>query len=284
MGAEATAMKTVWILIGAVSLACGLDEEAKETIRKTFPAAAHLEVDNVHGFIHVSGSGGSEIQVVAEKRIEAESKERLDAAQREVKLDISQTGDTLTLYVDGPFRCHCDDGRFGVNENRHRGYRVIYDFEIKVPAATALRLGTVNGGDIRVENTTGDFDLSNVNRGIEVTDVAGAGSVHTVNGAISVKFAKNPTSNCSFRTVNGTIDASFRPNLNANVRVKTFNGRAYTDFDVTTLPPLAPVTERRDGKFIYRSDNFTGMRIGNGGPEFKFDTLNGSIRIINRGQ
>ena len=42
--------------------------------------------------------------------------------------------------------------------------------------------------------------------------------------------------------------------------------------------------ETEDGKFIYRGDRSTGMRIGNGGPEFKFDTLNGSIRIINRGQ
>jgi hypothetical protein len=66
--------------------------------------------------------------------------------------------------------------------------------------------------------------------------------------------------------------------------VKTFNGHAYTDFDATPLPSLTPVSERREGKFIYRSDRSTGLRIGSGGPEFKFDTLNGSIRIINRGQ
>ena len=59
-----------------------------------------------------------------------------------------------------------------------------YDFEIKVPAATFLRLGTVNGGDIRVENTTGDFDVGNVNGGIEMREVAGSGLVHTVNGKI----------------------------------------------------------------------------------------------------
>jgi hypothetical protein len=284
MGAETTAMKTILILIGALSVAWGFDEEAKETIRKTFPAATHLEVDNVHGFIHVSGYNGSEIQLVAEKRIEAESRERLDAAQKEVKLDISQSGDTLTVFVDGPFRCRCDDNRSGIRDRGHRGYRVIYDFDIKVPAATFLRLGTVNEGDVRVENTTGDFDLSNVNHSIEVKEVAGSGSVHTVNGKITALFARNPTKNCSFKTVNGTVEASFRPNLSADVRVKTFNGHAYTDYDVTALPPPAVVGERRNGKFIYRGNDFTGMRIGNGGPEFKFDTLNGSIRIINRGQ
>jgi hypothetical protein len=285
MGAETTAMKTtVLFLIGALAAAYGFDEEAKETIRKSFPAAAQLEVDNVHGSIHVSGYNGGEIQMVAEKRITAETRERLEAAQREEKLDTTQTGDTLTFYADGPFRCNCDGNRSGIHQHGHVGYSVAYDFEIKVPMATFLRLGTVNGGDILVENTTGDFDVGNVNRGIEMKEVAGSGMVHTVNGKITVLFSKNPTSSCSFRTVNGTIEASFRPNLNADVRVKTFNGSAYTDFDVTALPRISAASERRDGRFVYRSNDFAGMRIGNGGPEFKFDTLNGSIRIIKRGQ
>ena len=266
------------------SLGHGADLEEKETIRKTFPAAARLEIDNVHGSIHVSASNGRDIEMVAEKTIRAETQERLDAAKREVKLDITQSGDNLVVYVDGPFRCHCGDGRNSVRENGHRGYSVYYDFEVKVPAATLLSVSTVNRGDVRIENTTGDFDIGNVNGAIEMTEVAGSGHVHTVNGRISVLFAKNPAGNCSFRTVNGTIETSFRPNLSADVRVKTFNGHAYTDFDVAALPRINPMGERRDGKFIYRSENFTGMRIGNGGPEFKFDTLNGSIRIINRGK
>jgi len=266
------------------TLIYGFDQEEKETIRRNFPAAARLEVDDVHGSIHVTGYNGSEIQMVAEKTIHAESQELMDAAKREVKLDTTQSGDTLTFYVDGPFRCHCADGRFGVHEHSHPGYRVIYDFEIKVPTATVLRLGTVNGGDIRVENTTGDFDVGNVNGGIEMREVSGSGPVHTVNGKISVLFASNPAKSCSFKTINGSIETSFRPNLSADVRVKTFNGQAYTDFDATALPAMSPVSERRNGKFVYRSDRSTGLRIGNGGPEFSFDTLNGSIRIVNRGQ
>jgi hypothetical protein len=270
-----------WLVMGALSAIYAFDQEEKETIRQNFPAAARLEVDNVNGFIHVAGYNGTEIQMVAEKTIRAESQERLDAAKREVKLDTTQSGGTLTLYVDGPFR---DERRSSIHLHNHPGYRVTYDFEIKVPAATLLLLGTVNGGDVRVENTTGDFDIGDVNGGIEMREVAGSGPVHTVNGKISVLFARNPAKNCSFKTVNGGIETSFRPGLAADVRVKTFNGQAYTDFDVTPLPALSPVSERRDGKFIYRSDRSTGLRIGNGGPEFKFDTLNGSIRIINRGQ
>ena len=222
--------------------------------------------------------------MVAEKTIDAESQERLDAAKREVKLDISQSGGTLKLFVDGPFRCQCGDGGSGIHDSGHRGYAVNYDFELKVPVATALHLATVNHGEIRVENAAGDFDLGNVNGGIELAEVAGSGNVHTVNGKISATFAKNPAASCSFKTVNGTIEASFRPNLSADVRVKTFNGAAYTDFQAVALPRVNPPAERRNGKFVYQADRFAGLRIGSGGPELKFDTLNGSIRIIKRGQ
>ncbi len=283
MGAETTAMK-IAMLLACAAMAYAADLEEKEIVRRTFPATTRLEIDNVNGFVHVTGHNGSEIQMVAEKTIQAESQERMDAAKREVKLDTTQSGDTLTLYVDGPFRCHCDDGRFSVHEHSHRGYRVIYDFEVKVPAATALRLGTVNGGEVRVENTTGDFDVSNVNGSIEMREVAGSGPVHTVNGKIAVTFSRNPAKASSFKTVNGSIETSFQPNLSADVQVKTFNGKAYTDFTGTALPRPTPVSERRDGRFVYRTNDFTGIRMGNGGPELKFDTLNGSIRIINRGQ
>ncbi len=268
-------MKTLLAIIAAVSLAYGFDPQEKETIRQTFPAAAHLDVDNVFGSIHVIGYSGSEIQMTAEKTIAAESQDRMDAAKREVKLDTTQSGDELRIYVDGPFR-HRDSG--------HRGYRVTYDFEFKVPVTTAVRLAAVNHGHIRLEGTSGAFDLSNVNGGIELAEVSGAGSAHTVNGKISALFAQNPAATSSFKSVNGSIEASFRPNLSADIRVKTLNGGAYTDFETVLLANTTPVSQRQGGKFVYRADRSNSLRIGAGGPEIRFETLNGDIRIIKRGQ
>jgi hypothetical protein len=48
------------------------------------------------------------------------------------------------------------------------------------------------------------------------------------------------------------------------------------------LPGRAGVREQRDGKFVYKSNEFFGVRVGNGGPELKFDAFNGDIRIRNR--
>ena len=75
---------------------------------------------------------------------------------------------------------------------------------------------------------------------------------------------------------------TFQPTLAADLRLKTFNGGMYTDFDTTTLPALTPVTERKAGKFVYKADRAAGVRVGSGGPELRFETLNGDIRILQR--
>jgi len=62
--------------------------------------------------------------------------------------------------------------------------------------------------------------------------------------------------------------------------MKTFNGGLFTDFDVRALPQPVAVAERRDGRFVYRSNQFTLVRAGGGGPELTFETFNGSVRVL----
>ena len=112
--------------------------------------------------------------------------------------------------------------------------------------------------------------------------IAGSGYVRTVNGPTTVSFRENPKAESEFHSLNGRVEVTFQPDLSADMRVKTFNGQIYTDFDTSHLTGLAPVAERRDGKFIYRSDHGTGLRVGSGGPELRFETLNGDIRILQR--
>ncbi|HEV8383889.1 MAG TPA: hypothetical protein VGQ11_03380, partial [Candidatus Acidoferrales bacterium] len=89
-----------------------LREQEQETIRKTFSMSAagknkSLEVDNVFGSIEVTGGPSNEVQLVVNKTIRAESKAKLEKARKEVTLDITQEGDALEFYVNGPFRCQC---------------------------------------------------------------------------------------------------------------------------------------------------------------------------------
>lgn len=255
----------------------------QETIRKSFSLPAgerSLEVDNVTGFIEVTGSQTDQVQVVVNKTLRAESKEKLEKARKEVTLDITQDAGALKLYVNGPFRCNCNDG-CGQSDH-HPGYSVRMDFQIQVPRNIALRLKTVNGGHVQVKDVSGNYSVRNVNGGIQMEDVAGSGSARTVNGSVKVTFRENPRENSDFASINGSIDLYFARNLSADFRFKTMNGGIFTDFPMTALPGHVNQPEHRDGKFVFRADRFSGGRIGSGGPEIKAENLNGSIRILER--
>ena len=263
--------------------------QQQDTIHRTFSGAKSIEVDNVFGSIHAIASDGAAIEMDARRTVTGDNAEREEAARREVKLDITDPGGDVRVYVDGPFRCNCGDRRSfrdrnNTREHGRRGYKVVYDFELRVPRSTALYLSTVNEGQIRVEKTAGDFDVENINGGIEMDDIAGSGRVYALNGKVTVTYAKNPERSSYFGSLNGAVEVWFQPNLSADVRVKTFNGGIFTDFPVTYLPAADGTTERKNGKFVYRSNDFQGIRIGSGGPEFKFENFNGEIRIRNRGK
>jgi hypothetical protein len=101
-----------------------------------------------------------------------------------------------------------------------------------------------------------------------------------VNGRVTASFAQAPRSASLFKTVNGQIVATFPDGLSADLRMKTFNGGLFTDFDVEPLSQQLPVAERRAGRLTYRSNQFTAVRVGHGGPELTFDAFNGDVRVL----
>jgi hypothetical protein len=264
------------------SLNEGYPEVQKESGKKSvdFPdaqAPKQLDIDNVEGFIHVIGYAGRDVQLDYERTIRGRTREDLELARKEVQLLTATKANRIELYVDGPFRCQDRSVR-----SRRLGYRVRYDMDVRVPGDCELFLRTVNDGDLRVENVNGKYDLENVNGGIQLKEVAGSGRAHTVNGGIRALFARNPQADCSFSTLNGDVDVAFQPGISADFWFKTFNGSAYTDFNLMPLPQAAPEQERRNGKYVYRSNRFAGARAGRGGPQIMFDSLNGSIHVTSR--
>jgi hypothetical protein len=242
-----------WGLAG-VCMAKDWPVRDQEVIQKTLTlsgAPMRLVVDNVQGYVHVKGVSGSEVRMTAHEIIRAETDSDLARARSEVKLDVAEQPGSVSISYDAPSR-HGDHGH---------SYSVTYDIDLEVPAAA-------------------DFEVSDVNGGIQMSGIAGAGSVHTINGPVSVHFAQNPARPCSFKSINGSLDVWFQRDFSADLLFKTFNGEVYSDFDVTARAiPASAVSENRDGQFIYRSHGVSGGRAGNGGPELSFDTLNGSIRL-----
>lgn len=262
--------------------------EQKDTIQKSLsfsgPAAPRtVRIDNVSGDVRVTGYDGATVEISAARLARAESQERLQKGLEEVQLKISERDNTIEAYVDGPFRCHCE-GRNGINYRgrNYYGYEVRYDFDVRVPRAAKVWIRNVNSGEVSVTGIGGGYDVENINGGITMRDVAGSGRVYALNGGLHVTFRDNPRESSYFGSLNGVVEAAFRPGLSADIRFKTFNGAVYTDFPVTYLPTEAGKAERRDGKYVYKSNAFTAVRVGSGGPELKFDAFNGNIRILQR--
>jgi hypothetical protein len=256
--------------------------EKKDSIVQVFKfsspeKARTVKIDNVFGSITVSGVATSEARLEAKRCLRADSQDELLKAERELKLSMAEKDNQLDITVDGPFRC-----RNGSVSWSDPDYIAIYDFTLQVPEQTNLILKTVNDGDILVKNVKGDFTVRNVNGHIELQDIAGPASCKTVNGRIRVAFREDPLSACSFQTVNGDLDVSFSAKLAADFQLKTFNGEIYSDFPASYLPGKMETEHARNGRFIYRSHRFQGVRIGAGGPEIRMETLNGNIAIANK--
>jgi hypothetical protein len=244
-----------------------------------------LDVRNISGFIHVEATNDTAVQLSIRKVIRAETREDLAEAQRDVRLDFRDGAPRVEAIVTDRRGHVCGEEWNDRGDRWDRvHYDVRFDFTIRVPRDAALRLCTINGGDVIVNGTRGDFDVSNVNGLIEMHDVAGSGRAHTVNGPVTVTFTANPRQSSSFKTVNGNVDVSFPAGLAADFAMKTFNGGLFTDFDAEPLAnKVDSAGERSNGRFVYRRNEFTRVRVGSGGPEITFETLNGNVRARRAG-
>lgn len=259
-----------------------------ETITKTFTVDMSnpnrtIDIDNIWGSVEVTGGAGNQVEVVITKSIRAENQEGLARAKKEVTLDITQPDGGVRMFVDGPFRCNRSncDGCINIR-GEDTNYIVKMDFKVKVPERMKMKLRTVNEGNVRVTNVIGDYRVHNVNGHIDMVDVGGSGKARTVNGHVKVSFRENPKENSDFGSINGDVVLAMARNFAADLRFKTFNGEVFSDYQLQPLPQTPAVGERRGSKFIFRSDRFTGGRVGAGGPEIKLENLNGDIRVVER--
>ena len=262
----------------------------ESTITRTLSFAAGggriLDVRNINGFIHVEGTTDPSVQISIHKVVRAETQDDLAAAQRDVRLDFRDGAARVEATVTDRRGHVCGERNDDGDRRWDRVYYdVKFDFTIRVPRDAKIRLCTINGGDVIVNGTEGDFEVDNVNGLVEMNRVAGSGSAHTVNGRVTVAFTANPKQASSFKTVNGNVDVTFQDGLSADFAMKTMNGGLFTDFDSQPLPgKVSAAGERKNGRFVYRANQHTRVRVGGGGPEITFETLNGNVRARRGGK
>ncbi len=144
-----------------------------------------------------------------------------------------------------------------------------------------LRVSTVNDGNIQVSNVFGNLNVSNVNGSIDIENAKGITKATTVNGKLNVRYAVNPPAASTYHTINGDITVYYKTNLDAELFFKSMNGSYYTDFD--NAEPISNTLvkngEKNDKGTVYKIIKNAGVKIGNGGKQFHFETLNGNVYI-----
>lgn len=237
-----------------------------------------VDVRTINGSIRVIAADITGVEIEARRTIRAERASDVEAAEREVTLDFLDAQSRIGVAVRHSGQT-CGDSFQGRHDWRRR-YQVEVAFTIRVPRRTDLRLCTINGGDVRVEGTDGDFDVSNINGPIVLEAVRGTGFAETINGDLTVSFAEVPRGMLRIKTLNGDVEATFPEELSADLSLRTRNGELLTDFDVQSLPQRPERSERSNGLFVYRTDGSARVRVGRGGPELSLETFNGDVRVL----
>ena len=185
-----------------------------------------------------------------------------------------------------------DGGRYGFTAEEDHNVVTIggglnrTNLTIQVPANSSLELRSVNGGQISVTGVNGNLDVENVNGSIELKDVSGTVLAHTVNGSVTVGLTRVTSDKpMSFSSLNGKVDVTLPADTKARLHLKTTNGEIFSDFDVKMEPdtskPVIEDSRGKSGRYRIRLDRGSNMygSINGGGPEYSFQTMNGTILI-----
>ncbi|MBI3210971.1 MAG: hypothetical protein HYZ37_18965 [Candidatus Solibacter usitatus] len=267
-------MKPISAFLIAASLLTAAESNAqKQTLSFSDPAAAkRLEVSLVNGSITVKTHAAKE--AIIEGNVAATQRKQPPPGMKRLDtglpgLGSEQTGNTIKLHAI------------------HKANVTIW-----VPAETALKLNTINGGDIIVEGIAGEIDTNNINGNITLTDVSGPVVAHALNGKLTVSLSKLDSGKAmSLSTFNKDVDLTLPADAKASVKLKSQNGEIFTDFDVTLKG--APVVEEskkeppasnknsspRTRTRTVRFEKVSYGTINGGGQEIQLTTYNGSIYI-----
>ena len=227
-----------------------------------------VDISLVSGSITVRGANRKDVVVTARPATDRPSRRSdpdatgLRRIPQTAGFRITEEGNRVKVSSDSP--------------NRH------ISFEIEAPARANLKLSTVNGGEILVENIDGDLEVTNTNGGITLNGVAGSVIAGTTNGSVRATLTRvTEKKEMAFTSLNGAVDVTLPSSTKANLRLRSDRGDVYSDFDVQ-LAPSAPVVEEsrgRDGRYrISRNRSIVGS-INGGGPEFELRTFNSNVYV-----
>lgn len=219
-----------------------------------------LEVRGVNGGVRATASEDGAVHVEATR-----TARRSDP--NTVQLEVVEHADGVTICAVYPTPAGSrrqNECRPGGGQNSVQGNDTAVEFVVRVPEGVRFSGNVVNGA-VRARGLRSDLKVTTVNGGVDV-HTSGSAQASTVNGSISGRLQGTRIgADTRFETVNGSITLELPAGLNAEVHASTVSGRIDSDFPIMVT-----------GQVSRRSLRGT---IGEGGPELRVSTVNGSIRL-----
>jgi hypothetical protein len=197
------------LLSGAASAAEGDTFEWKQAVA---PGSA-VEIRNVNGGIEAGAASGSQVEIVAVKKVK-------EGNPADLKIEVVKHGAGITVCAvypanDGEPANECKPG--GGRMKIRKGYEGSVAFTVKLPANVRLQGRTVNGG-IKTASLGGPADLTTVNGSIQVESAAEV-RANTVNGSVSAKMDRTDwKGELELTTVNGSVKVELPASASTEVQ------------------------------------------------------------------
>lgn len=201
--------------------------------------------------IRVQAGTGPALLVQARVRL---NDDQLNDAYR---LDLDQTGDEVrvTEKLDeeqlraSNFRGNCDGATNNGSRDGHRySYCAQIDYEVTLPAGTALSVSTISG-DIEVSNLRGEVAAESVSGNLKLRQLTGPVRARSTSGNVGLQQLSGPVTARSVSgdvtleqlgsqpvqatSVSGDVQANWPAGRAATLTLKSTSGEVYTDPAVT---------------------------------------------------
>ncbi|MGE5427313.1 MAG: DUF4097 family beta strand repeat-containing protein [Methylococcaceae bacterium] len=233
-----------------------------------------LKVQIVTGSIKVEGYDGKEIVINATPRKDDEEEGPKTSANGMKRISTASGFEVTAKEADNTVTVHTGNPNKAV------------DLELKVPQDVKLKIGTVNDGEITVENVRGELEVTNVNEKITLSNISGSVVANTVNGDIVVTFNKvDASAPMAFSTLNGDVNVTLPADTKANLKLKTDNGEIFSDFDVA-IDKTPGKTEKSStpGMYKIKKEDWVYGKINGGGAEMLMKNMQGDIYLKKAGK
>lgn len=233
-----------------------------------------LKVNIVEGSIKVTGYEGKEVIIDVKTPANKESKDSKETVNGMRRI-ASSSGYEVTAKEN--------DNKVTVNTSNPDKH---FDLTLKIPQNVLLKLGTVNDGNIEVDNVKGELEVTNVDGEIKLNNISGSVVCNTVDGNITTTFASvSPDAPMAFSTLDGDINVTFPADIRSNFKLKSENGEIYSDFDIE-IDKSHPKTSKTNESGVYKVklEEWIYGKVNGGGPEIMMKNMEGNIYVKKGGK